>query len=292
MSIADTLCLYKNRVEEKLKIYLPIHSKDELHQAMVYAVLNGGKRIRPALIYLIGETLNTNLDALDIPACAIEVLHSFSLTHDDLPALDNDDLRRGKPTCHKKFGEATAILTGDALLILSFDILSQNTPLLDPLQQNQMIHVLAKKSGAFGMTGGQVLDIKNNNYLTIDDLTNIYQLKTGALLEACVKIACIAAHCGDKKTIDGLIQYAHYLGLSFQIRDDIIDIESSTETLGKTSHSDIKQNKHTFPKLIGLEQAKKKCVTLHRLAMEQLKKIGLEHSLLAELSGYIIKRQC
>jgi geranylgeranyl pyrophosphate synthase len=291
-SIADALSSYKNRVEEKLKTYLPMDSKNELDQAMVYATLNGGKRIRPALIYLVGKALNANLDALDIPACAIEILHSFSLVHDDLPALDNDDLRRGKPTCHKAFDEATAILTGDALLILSFDILSQNTPLLNSMQQVQLINILSKSSGALGMTRGQALDTKNNASLTLDALTQIHQLKTSALLEASVKMACIVAHCNDNKIMGALNQYARYIGLNFQIRDDIIDIESTTEVLGKTAGSDKQQNKPTFPKLLGLEKAKKECVVLNELAVEQLKKIGLEKSLLADLSHYIIDRKC
>lgn len=290
--LSDALSSYKNRVEEKLKTYLPLSSQNKLDQAMVYAVLNGGKRIRPALIYLIGEALGANLDVLDVPACAIEILHCFSLVHDDLPALDNDDLRRGKSTCHKAFDEATAILTGDALLILSFDVLSQNTPQLDSTQRIQLVNVLAKSSGALGMTKGQALDIENQNGLTIEALTKIHQLKTGALLEACTKMACIVAHCHDNKIIDALNQYTRCIGLNFQIRDDVIDIESSTEILGKTAKSDMQQNKPTFPKLLGLEKAKEKCIALHQLAIEQLGKIGLEKSLLADLSCYIVEREC
>lgn len=288
MMLKKQLHHYKTRVENQLSHYF--NEKNKLNHAMRYSVLNGGKRIRPALVYLTGELLGAPIEALDIPACAIEILHSFSLVHDDLPALDNDDLRRGKPTCHKAFDEATAILTGDALLIFSFDILSLPTSQLDAYQQSQMVQCLAKASGAMGMTQGQSLDMENKTDLTLDQLVKIHTLKTGALLEACVSLACITAKCQDQKKINALQQYAKHLGLAFQIKDDLLDAESSTEQLGKTAQSDINQNKITFPALLGVEKAKKECQKQHTLAIACLSKINLDQSPLATLSSYLTVR--
>ncbi|MEE9452156.1 MAG: farnesyl diphosphate synthase [Gammaproteobacteria bacterium] len=192
-----------------------------LHQAMRYATLGGGKRIRPILVYLSGQALGSSLEHLDAAACAVELIHSYSLIHDDLPAMDDDDLRRGQASCHKAFGEATAILAGDALQSLAFEILTQQN--LPDTIQLAMIKTLAKACGSLGMAGGQALDLAASSSITLGELENIHQLKTAALLKASVKLGALAAQCEENKFIDALEQCAWHLGLAFQIQDDLFD---------------------------------------------------------------------
>lgn len=279
MKFDDFLKQYQNRISSYLHDILPAEENNILHQAMRYSVLNGGKRLRPILVYATGLTLNANPQNLDIPATAVELIHCYSLIHDDLPAMDNADLRRDKPTCHKRFNEAVAILAGDALQALSFAILSRN---------NQMSSILSQ--ACLRMAEGQAQDITNQTTISLEKLNHINQLKTGALIEASVLLGAISANCKDKKILDELKKYTQNIGLAFQIHDDILDIESTTKALGKPTQSDQTLDKITYPALIGIKQAKQKLQQLHQQAIECLSKINLENSLLADLANFVITR--
>lgn len=267
-----------------------------LLEAIHYCVLNGGKRIRPLLVYATGQALGIPLDSLDAPAAAIELIHCYSLIHDDLPAMDNDDLRRGKPTCHKAFDEATAILVGDALQALAFQILSD--PQINKVsadQKIQMIHTLATYSGYAGMIGGQALDIaaKNSAFpLDFEVLRTIHLKKTGALIEAGVMLGAFAHSLllPSNPLLLKLQEFARCIGLAFQIQDDILDITSNTETLGKTVGKDLKQNKLTFPSQLGLSTAKQYAETLYQKALGTIEFLQEQGSCLASLSEFLINR--
>lgn len=263
-----------------------------LFEAMRYAVLNGGKRIRPLLVYATGEALGCTPTLLDTPAAAVELIHCYSLIHDDLPAMDNDDLRRGKPTCHKVFGEATAILAGDALLTLAFQVLSD--PMLNPIspeQKIQMLHVLAEKSGRHGMVGGQALDLASEGKegsISLNLLTEIHQKKTGALIEAAVTLGALCAK--DPLKISPLQQYARCIGLAFQVQDDILDVTGNANTLGKTSGKDEEQNKATFVRQLGIEKSQQYVKKLHQEALEAIKLLNIQDNHLVTLAEHLINR--
>lgn len=285
------------RLEIFLNKILPLdhasHSYSPLNSAIRYSVLNGGKRLRPLLVYSTGEALNLPLEKLDAPAAAVELIHCYSLIHDDLPAMDNDDLRRGKPTCHKAFDEATAILAGDALQALAFQILSdpEINP-LTPLQQVLMMNTLAKGCGPNGMVEGQALDIASegkSNTITLETLRHIHQQKTGALIEASVLLGAIAADASSNVILN-LQTYARCIGLSFQVQDDILDIIGNAETLGKTIGKDQKQLKATFPSLLGIEGAKQYAKALHQQAVEAIAFLENKNARLIELSELFINR--
>ncbi len=255
---------YTERVNDALDRYLPPahQSPARLHEAMRYAVCNGGKRVRPLLVYATGEFLGVGLSQLDAPACAIELIHAYSLVHDDLPAMDDDDLRRGKPTCHKAFDEATAILVGDALQSLAFEILTTQRTIPDS-QALQMVSVLAKASGSCGMAGGQALDMANDNKtVTATEIETLYRLKTGALISASVELGILAAQPDEPALKNSLLQFASHLGLAFQIYDDVLDIESDVSVLGKAPGSDQRQQKSTYPAIFGLNNAKTRVQSL------------------------------
>jgi len=279
MEFRTLLQQYQSRVEAILKKTLPNEPNNILHQAMQYAVLNGGKRLRPLLIYLAGTILDCPLGALDQPACAIELMHNYSLVHDDLPAMDNDDFRRGYPSCHKKFGETVAILAGDALQTLSFETLTKTQPLLTSSQQKEMICVLSKASGAYGMANGQTTDTTQRNLKTEKAFLTMYEGKTGRLIKASVELAIIAANCKNHSQITALIQFAECFGLAFQLHDDIHD---SPETSS--------QNKNTYTSIIGLAKAREKCDQLQDKAIQYLQKIDEHHSSLTQLVHYIFSK--
>lgn len=249
----------KEKVNSLLTKYLSLNNckSRELIEAMRYTVLNGGKRLRPLLVYAIGTAYGANWKKISAPACAVEMIHCFSLIHDDLPSMDNDDLRRGKLTCHKVFGEATAILAGDALLALSLQILNQSK-YLNNKQIILMTNILTKSIGCLGMAGGQALDIKNTKTakLTIKQIKQLYLLKTGALIEASIQLGAISAENTNKNILKLLSKLATDLSLAFQLQDDILDIEGTKEVTGKTPNTDKKLSKITIPKLIGLEKTK------------------------------------
>jgi farnesyl diphosphate synthase len=259
---------------------------------MRYAVLGGGKRIRPVLVYASGQALGVELDRLNGPACAVELIHAYSLVHDDLPAMDDDDLRRGKPTCHKRFDEATAILTGDALQTLAFKVLCQDqTMQADTEIRIQMIDNLAVASGSRGMAGGQAIDLDSvGKDLSLVELENMHIHKTGALILASVRMGYLAQQNISKEEISALDHYAKRIGLAFQVKDDILDIEGDTETLGKTQGKDQENDKPTYPSLIGLDGARELLNQLHHEAMDNLNIFNNKADPLRWLADYIISR--
>lgn len=284
----------QNRIERALDARLPSENilPQTLHQAMRYSVLDGGKRTRPLLTYATGQALGLNEEVLDAPACAVEFIHVYSLIHDDLPAMDNDDLRRGKPTCHKAFDEATAILAGDALQAQAFEILATDPSIkVNAEARLKMIHCLTKASGSQGMVGGQAIDLGSvGTKLTLPELENMHIHKTGALIRASVNLAALSKPDLDPAIAKQLDHYAKCIGLSFQVKDDILDIESDTATLGKTQGKDNDNDKPTYPALLGMAGAKQKAQELHEQAVASLSSFGKEADLLRDLSLYIIER--
>ncbi|WP_037027749.1 (2E,6E)-farnesyl diphosphate synthase [Psychromonas aquimarina] len=291
--ITDTLAQYQKRVNTQLTSYIDIKSpiSGELNKAMAYGALLGGKRVRPFLVYAVGEMLGTSLKNLDPLACAVECIHAYSLIHDDLPAMDDDDLRRGQKTCHKEFDEATAILAGDALQTLAFDILSMPNQELDASTQIKMINRLAKASGDHGMCAGQALDLAaENKQVALHTLETIHGAKTGALIQAAVELAALSKPGLAAEHMALLNTFAASIGLAFQVQDDILDVTSDTETLGKPQGSDIALNKSTYPALLGLEQAAEKAQNLYQEALHALSQLPYNTELLELFSQYIIKR--
>lgn len=284
----------QNRVERALDARLPGENilPQTLHQAMRYSVLDGGKRTRPLLTYATGQALGLSEDVLDAQACAVEFIHVYSLIHDDLPAMDNDDLRRGKPTCHKAFDEATAILAGDALQALAFEILANDSAIqADAAARLKMISALTRASGSQGMVGGQAIDLGSvGRKLTLPELENMHIHKTGALIRAAVNLAALSKPNLDTDVAKKLDHYAKCIGLSFQVKDDILDVESDTATLGKTQGKDVNNDKPTYPALLGMAGAKEKAQELHEQAVASLTGFGSEADLLRDLSLYIIER--
>ena len=290
---AEKLQQYQEKIDQALLRFLPDQHQHptRLHEAMHYVTFNGGKRIRPILVYATGHALGTETSLLDAPAAAVEMIHAYSLVHDDLPAMDDDDLRRGKPTCHKAFDEATAILAGDALNTLAFELLSdENSSQLACDQRLKIIHTLSSAAGHFGMVGGQAIDLNSVGImLTLDQLKEMHAKKTGALIQASVKMGAHAALASDSQ-IKSLTEYANAIGLAFQIRDDILDVEGDTETIGKTQGADEAKNKPTYPKLLGLSGAKQAADELHQQAMQSLTAFDQKADTLRELSEYIVCR--
>ncbi len=284
---------YRARVDVAMLKHLPtlIPNGSQLKVAMHYAVTTGGKRVRPILVYATGEALGASLEQLDAPASAVEMMHAYSLVHDDLPAMDDDDLRRGKPTCHKKFGEATAILAGDALQALAFTLLTTNKNDANAKYSLQMIQKLGHASGAAGMAEGQAIDLESvGRELTLAELENMHRHKTGALIRASVLMGALAAGVSAKDILDPLDRYAAAVGLGFQIVDDILDVISDTETLGKPQGSDMAMNKPTYPALLGLDGARKHAHETHELALSHLEDMPASFDILRELSNYILDR--
>ena len=293
-ALKEYLVSTQNKVERALDNRLPAENilPKKLHQAMRYTVLEGGKRMRPMLTYATGKALTLSDDILDGPACAVELIHVYSLIHDDLPAMDDDDLRRGKATCHIAYDEATAILTGDALQALAFEILANDPTIkVDAASRLKMITTLTKASGSQGMVGGQAIDLGSvGTQLTLPELENMHIHKTGALIRASVNMAAFAKPNIDPTLAKKLDHYAKCIGLSFQVKDDILDEESDTATLGKTQGKDQENDKPTYPALLGLAGAKQKAQELHEQAIESLSGFGSEADLLRDLSLYIIQR--
>ena len=293
-ALKEYLSFCQNRVEKALEDRLPSGQllPQKLHQAMRYSVLDGGKRMRPMLTYCTGKALGIAPESLDGPACAVEFIHVYSLIHDDLPAMDDDELRRGKATCHVAFDEATAILAGDALQALAFEILAHDPSITATAQDRlKMIVALAKASGSQGMVGGQAIDLQSVGMsLNLPELENMHIHKTGALIRASVKLATLAKADIDPTMATKLDHYAKCIGLSFQVKDDILDEESDTATLGKTQGKDKDNDKPTYPALLGLAGAKQKAQELHEKALDNLSVFGKEADLLRDLSLYIIQR--
>jgi len=289
------LSSYQHRVNSALDKYLPTDDPPEhnLAEAIRYSVIGGGKRIRPAMVYAAGEAMGVSTNLLDIPACAIEMIHAYSLIHDDLPAMDDDDLRRGRPTCHKAFDEATAILAGDALQALAYEILAKDDHKeLTPEHRINMLSLLTEASGAHGMAGGQAVDLASvGKQLDLGQLENMHRLKTGALIRASILLGGMCQKNISDDEINILSEYSLCIGLSFQIQDDILDVIGDTETLGKPQGSDEAQEKPTFPAIIGLEKSKQLALEQHQQALDILQPLDERADSLRELSAYIVERQ-
>lgn len=264
----------------------------ELKAAMEYGLLQGGKRVRPMLVYACGEiTGQPNHPALDAAAAAVECIHAYSLIHDDLPAMDDDDLRRGQATVHKAFNEATAILAGDALQALAFELISQENLALAPERQLRMVHELATASGYNGMCGGQALDIDCEGKVISDSaLERLHRHKTGALIRAAVRLGALCATNMSQVHIAALSRYADAIGLAFQVQDDILDITADTQTLGKTQGKDLALQKSTYPALLGLSGARLRAEQLHQEALSALADIPFPTHTLEAFAHYIVKR--
>lgn len=264
---------------------------DRLVDAMRYSSLLGGKRIRPCLVYASAHALGAAPEYADAAATAVEFIHCYSLIHDDLPAMDNDDLRRGKPTLHRAFDEATAILAGDALQSLAFQVLAENQ-LIAPDIRLQMLTMLARAAGSEGMIAGQSIDLAAvGQQLTLVQLENMHNLKTGALIQASVELGALSAHCRDAAVLEALREYARCIGLAFQVQDDILDVVSDTKILGKTQGADIARNKPTYVSLLGLDGARDKADGLVAQAHQALHRLDADTALLRDLATYITVRQ-
>lgn len=286
--------VYQQRINDFLALQLDnlAVNDEKLHQAMRYGLLIGGKRMRPYLAYITGEALGASLADLDGIAGALECIHAYSLLHDDLPAMDDDDLRRGQPTCHKAFDEATAILAGDSLQTLAFDILANHnfSQAIQP-RHIKLIQQLVNASGYQGMCGGQALDLAaTDQQISLDKLEKLHSLKTGALLEASVLMAAECAPQVTEKDKEILKEYARFIGLAYQVQDDIIDITSTEEQLGKPCGSDLAANKSTYPALLGLEGAQQKAENLFQQALQALTSLPYNTQSLAEFATFIVKR--
>lgn len=263
-----------------------------LHEAMRYAVLDGGKRVRPLLVHAAGHITDAPVQRLHIAAAAVELIHCYSLVHDDLPCMDDDVLRRGKPTCHVEYDEATALLVGDSLQSLAFQLLSEHAVAEDSQTQISMIKLLAKASGSRGMAGGQAIDLASiGKTLTLPELELMHIHKTGALIRASV---LLGAYCGrplDESELDHLDRYAKFTGLAFQVIDDVLDAEADTATLGKTAGKDATQEKPTYVSLMGATAARQFGEELYQSAVEALAEFDDRANRLRDLAAYIVKRQ-
>lgn len=278
---------YQKRINQKLEVLLP--SDDSiLSNAMRYSVLNGGKRLRPILVYLSSELGDANFDSIDILAGSIELIHCYSLIHDDLPSMDDDDLRRGNPTTHKKYDEATAILAGDALQPLAFELLV--TMETSDSIKIAIIDNLAKACGHLGMVGGQIKDIHSENTKTVEALDKMHLQKTGRLIQSSLETSGILSGLNPSE-IEALSKYGEKIGLAFQIQDDIIDIESPSSISGKDQGSDLELNKITYPSIVGLEESKDKARQLAEEAKEILHLSHKNTDNLSKLADYIIHRE-
>lgn len=290
----EKLASYIKIIEADLKKYNNHDASSEaqknLIDAMNYSLKAGGKRIRPVLVYAFCEALGGDRKRAAAPACAIEMIHTFSLIHDDLPAMDDDDFRRGMPSCHKAYDEATAILAGDALSVLPFEIIADDDALTDR-EKVEIISRLAKAVGKNGMIGGQVIDMENERRSDVDEenLRNMYRHKTGELIAVSCAMGCICAGA-DEGIVEAAVEYGYNLGLAFQIIDDILDVTSTTEELGKPVGSDAEENKTTFVTLYGVERAREIADEITQKALKGLEKSG-GSEFLRDLTGMLLNRK-
>ena len=284
--------LTNKRVNSSLDSVLSLSSPEKrLVEAMRYATIDGGKRIRPLLVYASAKAVGAKIEDADAAACAVELIHSFSLVHDDLPVMDDDDLRRGKPSVHKAYGEATAVLVGDALQSLAFQCLSTQKSNLSESIKLTMVEILSEATGADGMTGGQVMDLEAERIaIDISVLEKIHQRKTGALIKASVKLGAICNPQVQKEHLEILENFADIIGLAFQVQDDILDEISETSILGKPQGSDRAKNKTTYVSLLGIEEAREKTIELSKQALLLIKDLPTPATELREIAEYIISR--
>jgi len=285
---------HQDRIESVLDSLLPAATlaPAHLHEAMRYAVLGGGKRVRPLLAFAAGELAGADPERAAVAGAAVELIHAYSLVHDDLPCMDDDVLRRGKPTCHVQYGEATALLVGDALQSLAFQVLADRPLAADPAAQLEMVRLLAAAAGSRGMAGGQQIDLEAvGRQLTVPELEFMHIHKTGAIIRAA---ALLGARCGsglDDAGLAGLDRFAKCIGLAFQVVDDILDTEASTATLGKTAGKDARAGKPTYVSAVGVGDAKRMAAELHAEALAALAPFGARAGRLAQLADFIVLRQ-
>ena len=294
-AFGQQLSQWQTRMEQALATRLP--GADEiptrLHEAMRYCVLGGGKRIRPALVFATGRTLGLAETDVEAAACAIELVHVYSLVHDDLPAMDDDDLRRGRPTCHKAYDEATAVLVGDALQPLAFQLLARDPQLpADPAIRLKLIDLLAEASGTFGMAGGQAVDLSvQGQAIGIAEVEQMHARKTGALIKVSVMMAAACVPTLAPALADNLARFATAIGLAFQIQDDLLDVLGDPSTLGKATGADSARAKPTYPAVIGVEASQARMQKLHGEALEALEPFGAQADPLRLLAEWLLKRQ-
>jgi farnesyl diphosphate synthase len=284
----------QQRIEDLLELCLPPASTapSKLHSAMRYSALDGGKRIRALLCYAAAELTDCESQIADAAACAVELIHANSLVHDDMPCMDDDDLRRGKPSCHKQFDDATALLVGDALQTLAFEVISDaklySNSHLTAYQQMRLVNLLAKATGSNGMAGGQGIDLASvGKTLSQAELETMHQMKTGALIQASILLGAIGAN--DIQLL-AIRDFANAVGLAFQVVDDILDVEADSDTLGKTAGKDADSNKPTYVSILGLGAAKQHAKTLYDQAISALAPLGSKAQRLRELTGIITQR--
>ncbi|HZC87702.1 MAG TPA: farnesyl diphosphate synthase [Steroidobacteraceae bacterium] len=282
------------RIERVLEraLALPDPGTARLREAMRYSVLGAGKRLRPTLVYLTGEALGAPLEQLDSAAAAVELIHVYSLVHDDLPAMDDDDLRRGRPTCHRAYDEATAILVGDALQALAFAVLA-NDPMAgnSAAQRLEMIRVLARATGTSGMAGGQAVDLAAvGQTLSVAAIEEMHRRKTGALIQGSVLLGALAAGVSDGPRMAALECFGAHIGLAFQIQDDILDVEGDPTVLGKSTGADAAHAKPTYPSTVGLESARVRARELRDDAIAALAPLGSRAAALSQLANFVVAR--
>jgi farnesyl diphosphate synthase len=292
---AQQLGIWQARAEEQLGARLPqAHEHPtRLHEAIRYSVLGSGKRVRPILVYATAKALGLDESDVDGAACAVEFIHAYSLVHDDLPAMDDDDVRRGRPTCHKAFDEATAILAGDSLQVLAFQILANGTGLPDdPAARLKLVELLAIGSGTEGMAGGQAIDLAvKGTRLDAAQIEDMHARKTGALIRASVMMAAACKPGLTDELHRALDRYARDIGLAFQIQDDLLDVEGDPQLLGKPTNADQADNKPTYPAIVGTESARRRLQELHRSALNALNALGPRAAALASLSDWLVLRR-
>ena len=278
---------YEERINSALESSLP-EDKTILTQAIRYSVLSGGKRLRPLLVHLSSELGSALPEAKDTVSCSVELIHCYSLIHDDLPAMDDDSLRRGKPTCHKKFGEAIAILAGDALQPLAYTLITGSNQIEEKMKA-KLVSTLSRACGWDGMVEGQILDISHHDYLSLEELDSIHMKKTGILIIACLEMGGMISNLPETE-IKLLKKFGEKVGLAFQIRDDIIDLESPSEISGKSQGSDLVKEKITYPSLIGIKASKERAIELSEEAKEFAKKLSGDSNKLLKLCDFIVQR--
>lgn len=283
----------QQRMEQVLDSLLPASdiAPLRLHEAMRYAVLGGGKRVRALLAHAAGEFCGARQETVETAATAVELIHAYSLVHDDMPCMDDDDLRRGKPSCHKQYDDATALLVGDALQTLAFQLLSVPGLHSDAARQLEMVQLLALASGSRGMAGGQAIDLESvGKTLSQTELEHMHIHKTGALIRAAALLGAHSSESPEPARIQAVDSYAQFIGLAFQVVDDILDTEADTATLGKTAGKDADANKPTYVTILGLKRAKDLAAELHANALNALKSYGPEAERLTQLAHYITQR--
>lgn len=293
-SVPDRIESYRTRIEQVLDrcLALPDAGTPRLREAMRYSTLGGGKRLRPALVYLTGESLGAALTDLDAAAAAVELIHVYSLVHDDLPAMDDDDLRRGRPTCHRAYDEATAILVGDALQALAFAVLADDAlGRIAPATRLSMIRTLAQAAGTVGMAGGQAVDLAAvGQTLSVDAVENMHRRKTGALIKGSVLLGALGAGIDSGENFRALQVFGDEIGLAFQIQDDILDVEGDAAVLGKTTGADAALSKPTYPSTVGLPAARDRARSLRDRAIAALTPLGPRSAPLVELAQFVVSR--